>query len=270
MGIQRKCACVCAAAALLLAVACKKRTPLPPVAANTAPPKPVTTATPAPPPPKAVLAPVIESFTVEPTRIERGQAATLRWAVSNATEISIDQGLGIVPASGSRQIFPGMTTTYTLNASSPAGMVTRSVTVDVVVPPPPVKAAPPSAPAAPDPVAMIRQGSQDVYFDYDMSELREDARRALNVNADLLRRALAINPNLIVVIEGHCDERGSSEYNLGLGDRRANAARDYLIQLGVPANNLRTISFGEERPVCTEANEACYQRNRRAHLEPAQ
>jgi peptidoglycan-associated lipoprotein len=270
MEIHIKRVWVCAAAAaLLLAAGCKKNTPLPPVAGNTPPPKPVTTTTPAPAPPKAVLAPAIDSFTVEPTRIERGQSATLRWAVSNATQISIDQGLGTVPASGSRQIFPGMTTTYTLNASSPAGMVTRSVTVDVVVPPPP--SAPKTTPStAVDPVTMIRQGSQDVYFDYDMSELREDARRALNVNADLLRRALAINPNLTVVIEGHCDERGSSEYNLGLGDRRANAARDYLIQLGVPANNLRTISFGEERPVCTDPNEACYQRNRRAHLEPAQ
>jgi len=72
------------------------------------------------------------------------------------------------------------------------------------------------------------------------------------------------------VVEGHCDERGSAEYNLGLGDRRAQSAKDFLVQLGVPADKLRTISYGKERPVCTEANESCWQRNRRAHFASAQ
>ena len=71
-------------------------------------------------------------------------------------------------------------------------------------------------------------------------------------------------------MEGHADERGSAEYNLGLGDRRSIAARDFLVQLGVPSANLSTISYGKERPVCTDADEACYQRNRRAHLAAAQ
>ena len=270
IDIRRVCVGVAAATLLLAAAGCKKNTPVPVATNNPPPPKPITTTTPPAPGPKPNLAPTIDSFTVEPTSIERGQSATLRWTVSNATDISINQGLGVVPAAGSRQVFPGTTTTYTLAASSPAGMVTRAVTVEVIVPPPPRGGTTPSKPSGVDPISLLRQGRQDIYFDYDMSELREDARRALNVNADLMRQVLAINPSMIVVIEGHCDERGSAEYNLGLGDRRATSARDYLIQLGVPANNLRTISFGEERPACTSADEACYQQNRRAHLEPAQ
>jgi len=73
-----------------------------------------------------------------------------------------------------------------------------------------------------------------------------------------------------VIVEGHCDERGSAEYNLALGDRRATAAKDFLVQLGVPADRLKTISYGKERPQCTEENEQCWQRNRRAHLSPGQ
>jgi peptidoglycan-associated lipoprotein len=257
-------------AVLLLAAGCKKNTPVP-VAASTPPEAPpVKVATPPPPGPKPILPAVIDSFTAEPASIERGQAATLRWAVSNATNITIDQGLGTIPAQGSRQVFPGSTITYTLTATGANGAsVTRAVTVDVIVPPAPPPP-PPTKPQGPDVITRLRQESQEVYFDYDMSELREDARRALNINADLLRSVFAADPSLIVVIEGHCDERGSAEYNLGLGDRRATAARDYLVQLGVPANRLRTISFGEERPQCTDPNESCYQQNRRAHLEPAQ
>ncbi len=269
MDTKRASVMIAAAMVLLVAAGCKKNTPVP-VTTNTAPAKPVATSNPPPPAPKPVLAPTIDSFTVEPTSIERGQSATLRWSVSNATDLSINQGLGMVPAAGSRQVFPGATTTYTLTASSSAGMAERSVTVDVVVPPAPPKTVPAKPQSTEDPITRLRQQGQDIYFDYDMSELREDARRALNVDADLLRQVFAANPNMVVTIEGHCDERGSAEYNLGLGDRRATAARDYLVQLGVPADRLRTISFGEERPVCTDATEACYQMNRRAHLEPAQ
>ena len=85
-----------------------------------------------------------------------------------------------------------------------------------------------------------------------------------------LKCIFAQDPSFSVVVEGHCDERGSAEYNLGLGDRRGTSAKDFLVQLGVPADRIRTISYGKERPVCTDADEACYQRNRRAHLAPAQ
>jgi peptidoglycan-associated lipoprotein len=117
---------------------------------------------------------------------------------------------------------------------------------------------------------MISREGQDAYFDYDRMDIRSDARNALTTDADLLKRVFAKDPNVVVIIEGHCDERGSAEYNLGLGDRRATAARDFLTQLGVPADRLKTISYGKERPQCTDATEDCYQKNRRAHLAAGQ
>ena len=113
---------------------------------------------------------------------------------------------------------------------------------------------------------MISREGQDAYFDYDKSDIRTDARTALTADADLLKRVFARDPKVVVIVEGHCDERGSAEYNLGLGDRRATSAKDFLVQLGVPADRLKTISYGKERPGCTDASEDCYQKNRRAHL----
>ena len=110
---------------------------------------------------------------------------------------------------------------------------------------------------------MLTREAQDAYFDYDKIDIRGDARTALTHDAEILKRIFAADPNFTVVIEGHCDERGSAEYNLGLGDRRATRGKEFLIQLGVPADRMTTISYGKDRPVCTEANEACYQRNRR-------
>jgi len=111
---------------------------------------------------------------------------------------------------------------------------------------------------------------QDAYFDYDKSDIREDARTALTRDAEGLKKVLAEIPEAVVVVEGHCDERGSAEYNIGLGDRRATAAKEFLTQLGVPADKLKTVSYGKERPVCTESNEECWQRNRHVHFSPAQ
>lgn len=103
--------------------------------------------------------------------------------------------------------------------------------------------------------------SPDVYFNYDEASLSDDTRAKLARNADLLKTT-----QLLVTIEGHADERGTNEYNLALGDRRANAVRDYLTSLGVDAGRLRTLSYGEERPVCTEVDESCWSQNRRAHM----
>jgi peptidoglycan-associated lipoprotein len=207
-------------------------------------------------------------FSAEPATIERGQSATLTWSVANATTISVDQGLGTIAANGTRQVFPANSTTYTLTASNASGQVTRSATVTVSAPVPP----PPPPPAKPriSGAEMLSQEAQDAYFDYDKNDIRDDARQALTRDADLLKRIFAADPTFSLVIEGHCDERGSAEYNLGLGDRRASAAKDFLVQLGVPADRVRTISYGKERPVCTDASEDCYQRNRRGHLAPAQ
>ena len=102
----------------------------------------------------------------------------------------------------------------------------------------------------------------DVFFDFDQYDLRSDARERLAKNAQWL----AAHPEFTVTLEGHCDERGTNEYNLALGDRRAAAARDYLQSLGVTANRMRTISYGEERPFCTQSEENCWSQNRRAHF----
>ena len=104
------------------------------------------------------------------------------------------------------------------------------------------------------------------FYDYDKSDVRSDAREALSRDADLLKGILSDFPSNTIMVEGHCDERGSAEYNLGLGDRRATAAKDFLVQLGTPGDKLRTISYGKERPQCTESNESCWQRNRRDHF----
>ena len=111
---------------------------------------------------------------------------------------------------------------------------------------------------------------RDAFFDYDKSDLRADARDALTTGATALKAVLADFPNATIAIEGHCDERGSAEYNLGLGDRRSSSAKDLLVQLGVPADKLKTISYGKERPQCTESDESCWQKNRRVHFTPAQ
>ena len=107
---------------------------------------------------------------------------------------------------------------------------------------------------------------QDIYFDYDKSEIREDARATLHRNADALKRILNDFPSAVISMEGHCDERGSAEYNMGLGDRRATSAREFLVQVGVPAERLKPISYGKEKPQCFESNESCWQRNRRVHF----
>ena len=107
---------------------------------------------------------------------------------------------------------------------------------------------------------------EDAYFDYDQASLRPDAVKALQSDSTELRDILKDYPSYKLTIEGHCDERGSAEYNVALGDRRAGAAKDYLVQVGIPATQLDVISFGKEKPVCEDHDEACWQRNRRIHI----
>jgi peptidoglycan-associated lipoprotein len=258
MGLFKISAVLLALALLVLASACKGKVrpaaPPPPVARNDAPP--------------TIGRPTINSFTAEPSTISRGQSSTLRWSVSNATDMTIDHGVGAVNSQGQRQVNPGDTTTFTLTANGPGGADSRSVTVTVSTPPPPPP--PPTTGPIVTSSEMLSSKGQDAYFDYDKSDIRPDARTALTTDADILKDIFAKDPNFVVLVEGHCDERGSAEYNLALGDRRASAARDFLTQLGVRADRLKTISYGKERPQCTEATEECWQRNRRAHLSPGQ
>lgn len=102
----------------------------------------------------------------------------------------------------------------------------------------------------------------EIFFEFDKSNLTSEARERLSKNAQFLKN----NGSFVVTIEGHCDERGTAEYNIALGERRANAARDYLISLGVSGSRLQTISYGKERPVCSASNETCWSRNRRDYF----
>jgi peptidoglycan-associated lipoprotein len=266
LGKRKLTAALLAATLTLFAAGCKKKAPLSP---------------PTPPPPAAnssttetgtrPAAPVVASFSSEPTSIQRGQSSTLRWEVTgSATSVSIDQTIGTVQNTGNRRVFPSESTTYTLTATGPGGSTTASATVNVTSPPPPP---PPPADTGGGNKGTLdtRIGQlQDVYFDYDKSDIRGDTQAVLQQDAAALKAILADFPNVSIFVEGHCDDRGSAEYNLGLGDRRASSAKDFLVQLGVPADRLQTISYGKERPQCTDENESCWQKNRRAHFSSGQ
>ena len=259
---KRKVSCYALAALLaMFASGCKKKAPPPPP-----PPAPKPEAPPAPKP----AAPSVASFSAEPSTIQRGQSSTLRWEVSgDVSSVSISEGIGAVQNTGSRRVSPSDSTTYTLTATGAGGTTTASTTVTVTSPAPP----PPPPPAAGPSKSLeerVTSDLQDVYFDYDKSDIRGDAQQALTQDASALKSILADFPNAAIVLEGHCDERGSAEYNLALGDRRASSAKDFLVQLGVPTDRLKTISYGKERPVCTESNESCWQKNRRVHFSTGQ
>lgn len=244
---------------LMFTSGCKKKMP---VAAAPPAPAPVTAEAPKPNPP------TISEFAAEPGRIERGQSALLRWQVKDASEVTINQGVGSVNASGRREVKPGDSTTYTLMAKGPGGTATAEATLNVTLPPPPVPT--PVSKAAPGVGERLSKEVQDAFFDFDRSDLREDARTALTQDASALRTILSDFPNTTIVVEGHCDERGSAEYNLGLGDKRAAAAKDFLTQIGIPGDRLMKVSYGKERPQCTESSETCWQKNRRVHFTPGE
>ena len=107
---------------------------------------------------------------------------------------------------------------------------------------------------------------EDALFDYDKSTIRSDASVALRDDVNVIRSILADYPGQKLVIEGHADERGSAEYNLALGDRRAHAVQEFLSSMGIPGPQLAVVSYGKEKPVCTDESESCWQKNRRAHV----
>jgi peptidoglycan-associated lipoprotein len=152
---------------------------------------------------------------------------------------------------------PQQSTTYHVTATGPGGSAEATARVTVTSPPPPPYVAP--KPAEEDIDAVWARQVKSILFDYDKYDVRDDQKAALQANADFLRAHADIN----VQIEGNCDERGSEEYNLGLGDRRANALKEALVNLGIPAGRIGTISYGKEKPKCSESNESCWQQNRR-------
>lgn len=117
-----------------------------------------------------------------------------------------------------------------------------------------------------DAIADLNSILSDAFFDFDKYSLRPDAVATLTKAGGVLRDAMTKDRSIVLTIEGHCDERGSAEYNTALGDKRASEARTLLVQLGVPDGQMKTVSYGAEKPVCTESTEACWQKNRRAHV----
>jgi len=166
--------------------------------------------------------------------------------------------MGTVEPSGSRSISPTASTTYVARATGAGGNAVAEARVTVTQPPPP----PPPAPPALTDTEIFKSRVKDAFFDYDQYSIRPDAQAALQADAKLLNE----RPGIRITIEGHCDERGSEKYNLALGDRRANAAKEFLMGQGVNSSRIDSISYGKERNFCEEHNEECWQQNRRAHL----
>lgn len=224
-------------ASVLVVGGCSKK------AAKVVPPSP-----PAPTAPTATLA-------ATPSDIEQGQSTTLTWNTANANSVTIS-GIGTVQGSGSQSVTPDSSTTYTLTATGAGG--TQEATARVTVNPAAAKSTTPTLTDQ----QLFAQIVKDVYFDFNRSEVRSDQKTTAQNDGDFF----ANHPDLKVVIEGHCDDRGSEEYNLALGDSRANSVKNTLIAEGVPADRIKTISFGKEHPFCSESNEACWQQNRRDHF----
>jgi peptidoglycan-associated lipoprotein len=224
--------------AILFLGACKKKVAPPP-----------------PPPPPAPSAPTA-SLSANPNTVEKGQSTTLTWQTTNATDVSID-GIGVVEANGSRPVTPADSTTYRLTAKGAGGTQDATARVTVTSAPPP-----PSPTPSPTEAELFARSVNDVYFDYDKYDIRADQQGALQADAQFLQQHAGIR----ITIEGHCDERGSTEYNLALGTSRADAVKNALIQAGVAGDRIKTISYGKEKPFCTESNESCWQQNRRGHF----
>lgn len=241
-------ALLCLLAMAFIAGGCHHKT-------NTAPPP-----TPQPQPQPAARPTV--TLQANPTTIDKGQSTTLTWSSTNATSLTLAPGVGSIAPEGSTQVSPSESTTYTITATGPGGDAEGTVRVTVSAPaaPPPTRVSQPSA------EELFNSEMQDVYFDLDRSDIRADSKDTLAKAAQYLRTY----PSVKAVIEGDCDERGSTEYNLGLGQRRADAVKQFLSGLGISGDRLQTVSYGKEKPICNEHSEECWQRNRRAHFSRGQ
>jgi peptidoglycan-associated lipoprotein len=224
-------------ASLLVAAGCHKKAVAPP------PPPPPTETAPAP----------TATISVTPSTIDPGGSAVLAWKTTDATDVSID-GIGNVSPNGTQNVSPATSTTYHLVARGSGGSTdaTARLTVNAA----------PQAAQAPQSIdeQTFEQNVKPAFFDYDAFDIRPDAQTTLAQDASYL----TAHPELKIVVGGYCDERGSAEYNLALGENRANAAKQALVTAGVSPDRIRTVSYGKEKQFCTESNEACWQQNRRA------
>ncbi len=210
-------------------------------------------------PPASTVKPTV-TLSADKTSLNPGESAKLSWTSTDATNVSIAPEVGAVTIQGSTTVTPSASTTYTITATGPGGNADASVRIAVNTPPPVAE-----APKSSSLDQLFLEEVSDAYFDYDSAELRSDAKEALRKDADFFKKY----PTMRITIEGHCDERGSTEYNLALGQRRANAVMQYIVSLGIPESRLNATSWGKEKPFCMEATEACYAKNRRGHFVQA-
>jgi peptidoglycan-associated lipoprotein len=212
------------------------------------------TAAPLPPIPTA-------SLTADPPAIDVGQPVVLNWRTTDASTVTIDS-IGPVNPNGTQTVSPATSTNFHLTAKGDGGSVEASVRVTVRVPVAPI--------VPPDTTATADMGSEtafhenipDIYFDYDSADLRPDAQASAVKAASYL----VAHPDIRVVVGGYCDDRGSAEYNLALGENRANSAKTALVNAGVAPARIRVVSYGKEKQFCTDETESCWQQNRRAQF----
>jgi peptidoglycan-associated lipoprotein len=198
------------------------------------------------------------TISADPLAIDVGQSVVLNWRTQNANTVTID-GIGQVNANGTQTVSPSTSTNFHLTAKGDGGVAEANVRVTVRVPEAPTV---PSNEADMGSEEIFHQNVKDVFFDYDSYELRPDAQSSVAQAASYL----TAHPAIRVVIGGYCDDRGSAEYNLALGENRANSARTALVNAGVAASRLRVISYGKEKQFCTEETESCWQQNRRGQF----
>lgn len=243
---------------LLVTIGCGRsaRPPLPP---DTGPP-PVSRA-PEPPDADPSVPPPVLQASIEPPAIAKGDSALLTWKADHADHVTISHNVGIVETSGRIRFFPDETTTYQVTAKGLGGTTTKDVMVEVADEP-------------------VRLGEEDlrgrsleerfnefvrpVFFEYDSAEVSDEAKLTLDSNIRWLLRPE--NLALHLTIEGHCDERGTEEYNLALGDKRAQTVRAHLVQNGINSSRITTVSLGEESPFDPGHTEEAWTLNRRAHF----
>ena len=207
-----------------------------------------------PPPPPAAAEPSV-TVAANPNVIRQGQSTQLTWQTQNATEITI-AGLGTLPASGSRTVTPSDSTTYTLLAKGPGGSAQATARVTVNRKPLTV-----SMSSLSD-EELFAKSVKDIYFDYDKYNVRPADAPTASQDAKFLLE----HPQIRIIVEGHCDDRGSDEYNLALGANRANSLKQALTMQGVSADRIQTVSYGKEKPFCNADDEQCWQQNRRDHF----
>jgi peptidoglycan-associated lipoprotein len=234
-------AALLATVALFAASGCHKKTPPPPPTAMA--------------PSGPTMLPPTASITADPLSIDLGQSVVLNWRSTNATSVSID-GIGEVPVNGTQTVSPSSSTNFHLVAKNDGGTTEANVRVTVRVPEVPAAPADTSGSGSD---AEFHAHVQDIFFGYDSYDLSPQSDTSISSAAAYLNA----HPGIKILIGGYCDDRGSAEYNITLGENRANAAKTALVAAGVSGDRIRVVSYGKEKQFCSEENETCWQQNRR-------